>query len=105
MSTKKLQSKTIKELEKELDDKRQALSETRFNLRIGRESDYAQVKYLKKDLARITTVLQEKIGKKKEKKTIKNIKLSKKKNGKQEKSPSTPLRASKNKTKRRKTKD
>lgn len=60
MSTKKFTKKTIEELEKDIEETRKELYEIKFNVRIGRDKDYAQIQWKKRELARMLTVLQQK---------------------------------------------
>lgn len=63
MSIKKYRKMTIDELRAELLKKRSEISETRFNVRVGKENDYAQIKQERKNLARLITCIKEKEGK------------------------------------------
>jgi ribosomal protein L29 len=57
MSVKKYQKMTKIELVKALEEKRNELYDVKFNVRIGREKDYAQIKYLKKEVSQMMSVL------------------------------------------------
>ncbi len=60
MSVKKFRKKSEKELREALKKAQEELEEIVFNLKSGREQDYAQVKFKKKEIARIKTILKEK---------------------------------------------
>ena len=76
----------VKELREELKKAREELYDTEFNVNAGREADYAQIKYLKKKVAQILTLInnkEEKKAKKRVNKKNKNInKINKKKDAK-----------------------
>lgn len=57
MNTKKFRKMNRNELETELDEKRKELADLRFDIKSGSETDYAQIRELKKEIARIFTVI------------------------------------------------
>jgi len=59
MKLKKFRKKSKKQLRGDLVKERKGLAEIRFNIRVGKEKDYSQVRWNKKEIARILTVLQE----------------------------------------------
>ena len=50
----------IEEINEKIKETRSELADIRFNVRIGREKDYSQIKQEKKNLAVLLTVLKEK---------------------------------------------
>ncbi|MBD3363178.1 50S ribosomal protein L29 [Candidatus Dojkabacteria bacterium] len=60
----KLRKKTEEELKTRLTEKRGELVELRYNVKLGKETSYSQVKELKKEIARINTILNEQSFKK-----------------------------------------
>lgn len=76
----KLKKMEYSELEEELKKRRTELAETVFNVRVGKEKDYAQIKLERKNIARILVLLRERKKNKgsKEEKTIGNDKPAKK---------------------------
>ncbi len=59
MIVKKYRRMTNKEIFEELAKARQDLVEIKFNLRMGKEKDYSQIKQLKRNIARMLTVINE----------------------------------------------
>ncbi|MEK7119919.1 MAG: 50S ribosomal protein L29 [Patescibacteria group bacterium] len=57
MKIKELQNKNESELKKDLFDLQEELRQVRFNLSYGQVSNVAKIKKIKKDIARIMTVL------------------------------------------------
>ncbi|KKR10213.1 MAG: 50S ribosomal protein L29 [Parcubacteria group bacterium GW2011_GWA2_39_18] len=57
MKIKELQNKNESELKKTLFDLREELRVVRFNLSYGQVSNVAKIKKIKKDIARVLTVL------------------------------------------------
>ena len=53
----------IGELREALEKSREELYDTQFNVNAGREKDYAQIRYLKKKVAQILTLINRKISK------------------------------------------
>jgi ribosomal protein L29 len=99
---KKYRKMTIKELLSELESTRKELAETRFNIRVGKEKDYAQIKTMRKNIARIFVCLEEKklVNKKTEKgkeKGKKKVEKSKPKKDKKEKIKAKKKTKNKNK--------
>lgn len=60
MKTKDLRNQSKTELKKRLDKKTSELSELIFDIRVGQESDYAKKLKVRKEVARIKTLLNEK---------------------------------------------
>ncbi len=58
---KDLRIKTIKELEKEFKDKKKELEKFSIDVYKGKEKNITKGKFIKKDMARISTVLSEKL--------------------------------------------
>lgn len=65
MNLVKYRKKTREDLEKELEQEYGEMQSVRFDVQVGKEKDYAQVKARRKTIARILTVLKEKVGKSK----------------------------------------
>ena len=61
MRAKKYRKMKKEELGVELLQKREELTETRYNVRVGKEKDYAQLKELRKEIAILLGVLDEKL--------------------------------------------
>ncbi len=59
MKISELREKKIPELEKLLSEKRKKFQDVRFNLASGRVKNTTQMRQLKKDIARILTILNE----------------------------------------------
>ena len=59
MKLSKLRKKTKSQLKEELASERKELMEVMFDVRVGKEKDYDQVKLCKKKVARLLTVLNE----------------------------------------------
>lgn len=55
----KYRKKTNKKLQKELERAQKELSELKFDIRVGKAKDYDSIKWQKKEVARILTVLNE----------------------------------------------
>lgn len=123
MISTKYRKMTTSKLESELEEARDELAETCFNVRVGKEKDYSQINLAKKDIARMLTVLREKKletakrvkkGKRKSLKEVESEKvgsakdsgLSKKKisNNKKKKNNKLDKKKKNEKTKNRKTK-
>jgi ribosomal protein L29 len=85
MNTTELRKLNKKDLEDRLAKKSEELGNMQFEVKIGRDNDYAEIKYLKKEVARINTVLaegtysKEEKSEKTEKKEVKVEKESKSK--------------------------
>jgi len=60
MKAKELRSKTKEELQQLLREKRERLQRLRFDLASGRVKNVKEVREVKKDIARILTILHEK---------------------------------------------
>lgn len=76
---KKFKKMNKKELSDELEKTREELYEAQFNVRVGKQKDYAQIKTYKKDIARILTLLNQHKEKKEVKDTEKEKEVKKKK--------------------------
>jgi len=50
----------IKELDKKLQELQEELYEDNFNVRVGEEKDYAKLKYERRKIAQIKTIIKEK---------------------------------------------
>lgn len=59
MKTETLRKKDKKDLVTDLEAKQKELAEIRFDLKIGKEKDASRVKKLKKDVARLLTIINE----------------------------------------------
>lgn len=59
MKTSELRNLTYEELQKKLKDARQELFNLRFQLATGQLKNYKKIKQVKKDIARILTVMKE----------------------------------------------
>ena len=57
MRTEKLRTKTITELQKDYSEKKSKLYQYQLDLKSGKEKDTAKVKFLRKDIARILTMI------------------------------------------------
>ena len=57
MNLKKLKTYNLKELQKEYIDRANKLKEYELNLRSGKEKDTSKVKHLRRDVARVLTLL------------------------------------------------
>jgi len=66
MKTKELKEKSLKELEKILGDYRETLRKLRFDLASGKVKNVRKIREIKKDVARILTVINNKDNKNKE---------------------------------------
>jgi len=60
MRTEKLRTKTISELQKEYTEKKAKLYQYQLDLKSAKEKDTAKVKFLRKDIARILTIISTK---------------------------------------------
>ena len=60
MSSQELKEKTRKELNQILADKRENLRKLRFNLASGKVKDVREIRKVRKDIARILTLLNKK---------------------------------------------
>lgn len=60
MKAKELRQKPIIELNKELEEKRKSLEKIQIDLVTKKAKNYSQVKDIKKDIARILTIISEK---------------------------------------------
>ena len=78
MKLTKFRKKTIEDLEKELQNEREELDSIYFDVRVGKEKDYAQIKLKRKNLARILTVLKERREERKSKTKKESVKKTKK---------------------------
>ena len=59
MKTKELQQKSKSELQKILSDNREKLRQLRFDLSAGKVKNVREVRKIKKDIARILTILKQ----------------------------------------------
>lgn len=59
MKTSELRNLTLEELQKKLKEARQELFNLRFQLATGQLKNYKRIKQVKKDIARILTVIKE----------------------------------------------
>ena len=59
MDTKELRKLNKKDLEKRLIKKREELGDTRFDILTGKEKNTAGQRYIRKEIARIITILKE----------------------------------------------
>ncbi len=57
MNTTELRKLNKADLEDRLSKKREELGNMQFEVKIGKDNDYAEIKYLRKEVARIITVL------------------------------------------------
>jgi large subunit ribosomal protein L29 len=60
MKTKELQQKSKSELQKILADSREKLRQLRFNLAAGKVKNVREVRKIKKDIAKVLTLLKQK---------------------------------------------
>jgi len=60
MKVSKLREKSTKELRKLLQSSREKMRQIRFNLVSGKVKNYKEIREIKKDIARILTILKEK---------------------------------------------
>lgn len=60
MKTEELRKKTKEELEKLLAEKREKRVKLRFDLKTGKVKNIREIREIKKDIARILTILKEK---------------------------------------------
>lgn len=60
MKTEELRKKTKEELEKLLAEKREKRAKLRFDLKTGKVKNIREIREIKKDIARILTILKEK---------------------------------------------
>ena len=75
MKAKQIRKLTIEKLNEKIIALKKEIVEYNFNLKMGTEKDYARIKYMRRRLARMLTVLHERLsGQKKE-----NVELSKSK--------------------------
>lgn len=61
MKMKEIKEKSEKELQKLLGEKREKIRQLRFNLSGGKLKNVAEIKMIKKDIARISTFLKDKL--------------------------------------------
>jgi len=59
MKTEAIRKKEQKDINEDLKTKQKELVELKFDLKIAKEKDYSRVKKLKKDIARILTIINE----------------------------------------------
>jgi len=57
MKAQELRKQTKQDLHKRLADKQAELIETRFDVKIGQETDYSAIKKIRREIARIHTIL------------------------------------------------
>jgi len=61
MGTSELRQKTKSELQKTLQDSREKLRQLRFDLAAGKVKDIREIRRIKKDIARMLTILKGKL--------------------------------------------
>ncbi len=61
MNTQELRKLTIEELQDKIAELKKKLIDSDFNLKIGKEKDYAARKTLRRDIARMLSVMNEKL--------------------------------------------
>jgi len=59
MKFKELRQKTISELKRSVEEKREKLRDLRFNLASGKVKNVRELKEVKKDIAKILTILKQ----------------------------------------------
>ncbi len=60
MKAEELKDKTIEELEKNLNEEKSKLSQLRFDVKARQTKNYREVRIIKKNIARILTIIKEK---------------------------------------------
>lgn len=60
MKNKELREKTIEELNKVLNEERSKMSQIRFDIKARQVKNYRKIRSMKKDIARIITLIKEK---------------------------------------------
>lgn len=62
METSEIREMSIEKIQEELDDAREALMRLRFQLTTGELTDHTQIRFTRRNIARLLTILKEKEG-------------------------------------------
>ncbi len=62
METAEIREMSIEKIQEELDDAREALMRLRFQLTTGELTDHTQIRFTRRNIARLLTILKEKEG-------------------------------------------
>jgi large subunit ribosomal protein L29 len=62
MDTAEIREMSIDQIQAELDDAREALMRLRFQLTTGELTDHTQIRFTRRNIARLLTILKEKEG-------------------------------------------
>ena len=62
METAEIREMSIEKIQEELDDAREALMRLRFQLTTGELTDHTQIRFTRRNIARLITILKEKEG-------------------------------------------
>lgn len=63
MKAKELREKNINELKKEVEEKKEAVRELRFEISMKQAKDHREIRNTKKDIAKLLTIISEKESK------------------------------------------
>jgi len=62
MDTAEIREMSIEKIQEELDDARESLMRLRFQLTTGELTDHTQIRFTRRNIARLLTILKEKEG-------------------------------------------